>query len=196
MRLKGKLQKWNEEKAFGFITPNGGGDNIFIHKSAFVNRQRTPQKNEVITFAISQDNQGRYCASDATFTGEKLKNKQAKKVNKFSIYLSIIFLILIITAYALGYIPRNLLLFYYSASLITFISYAYDKFKARRNGWRITENTLHLLALFGGWPGAAIAQQTLRHKSQKQKFRFVFWLTVIINCAALIWLLTPSSTLI
>ena len=196
MRLKGKLQKWNDEKAFGFITPNGGGDDIFIHKSAFVNRQRTPQLNDIITFTISQDNQGRYCASDATFAGEKLKNKPAKKVNKFSIYLSVSFLTLITLAFMLAYLPKNLVLLYYGASLITFISYAYDKFKAQRNGWRTPENTLHVLALLGGWPGAAIAQQTLRHKSQKQKFRFIFWLTVITNCAALIWLLTPSSTLI
>ncbi len=196
MRLKGKLQKWNDEKAFGFITPMVAAMIFLFTKSAFVNRQRTPQLNDIITFTISQDNQGRYCASDATFAGEKLKNKPVKKVNKFSIYLSVNFLTLITLAFMLAYLPKNLVLLYYGASLITFISYAYDKFKAQRNGWRTPENTLHVLALLGGWPGAAIAQQTLRHKSQKQKFRFVFWLTVITNCAALIWLLTPSSTLI
>jgi cold shock CspA family protein len=35
MRLKGKLLKWNEDKSFGFILPNGGGNDVFIHKTAF-----------------------------------------------------------------------------------------------------------------------------------------------------------------
>ena len=78
MRLKGKLIKWSDERAFGFIAPNGGGDHVFIHKSAFSNRQRTPQIKDIITFSITKDKQGRYCADEATFSGEKLKKKQDK----------------------------------------------------------------------------------------------------------------------
>jgi uncharacterized membrane protein YsdA (DUF1294 family)/cold shock CspA family protein len=193
MRLKGKLIKWNEEKGFGFIVPNGGGEHVFIHKTALSNRKRTPQVNDVITFSIAKDKQGRYCANDATFSGEKLKKKQAKSVSKFSIYLSIIFFGLIGTALFAGYIPKNLALLYLGASIVTFIAYASDKSKAQRNAWRTPESNLHFLALIGGWPGAAIAQQTLRHKSQKRDFRIVFWLTVIVNCGALTWLLSPSG---
>ena len=69
MRLKGKLVNWNEKKAFGFIVPNGGGNHVFIHKKAFSNRQRTPKINDVITYSITKDNQGRYCADEATFLG-------------------------------------------------------------------------------------------------------------------------------
>lgn len=36
-------------------------------------------------------------------------------------------------------------------------------------------------AVFGGWPGALIAQHTLRHKSSKREFRSVFWATVALN---------------
>lgn len=73
------------------------------------------------------------------------------------------------------------------ASVITFIVYAVDKSKAKGGVWRIKESTLHFLALLGGWPGAALAQQVLRHKSYKQKFRIVFWLTVIVNLMAVAW---------
>jgi hypothetical protein len=48
-------------------------------------------------------------------------------------------------------------------------------------------STLHLLALLGGCPGAALAQQVLRHKSSKQDFRVIFWFTVVINLAVLGW---------
>jgi uncharacterized membrane protein YsdA (DUF1294 family)/cold shock CspA family protein len=193
MRLKGKLIKWNDEKVFGFIVPNGGGDHVFIHKSAFSNRQRKPQINDTITFSITKDKQGRYCADEATFSGEKLKKKQAKSVNKLSIYLSVIFLGLIVAASAIGYLPVNLLLVYLGGSSLTFILYAYDKSKAQRGAWRTPESTLHLFSLAGGWPGAAIAQQTFRHKSQKKEFRFVFWLTVIANFGALAWLMSSSG---
>ncbi len=193
MRLKGKLIKWDDEKAFGFIVPSGGGEHVFIHKSAFSNRQRTPQIKDIITFSITKDKQGRYCADEATFSGEKLKKKQAKNVSKFSIYLSVIFLVLMMAALVIGRMPINLVLLYLGGSTLTFILYAYDKSKAKRGAWRTPESTLHLFALAGGWPGAAIAQQTLRHKSQKKEFRFVFWLTVIANFCALAWLMSSNG---
>jgi len=51
---------------------------------------------------------------------------------------------------------------------------AFSKSAARKGAWRTQESTLHLLSLVGGWPGALVAQQKLRHKSKKQSFRFVF----------------------
>ncbi|WP_259367877.1 DUF1294 domain-containing protein [Colwellia sp. MB02u-14] len=191
--MKGKLINWNDDKAFGFIAPNSGGDHVFIHKTALSNRNRTPQINDVITFSISKDKLGRYCADEATFTGEKLKKKQAKKVSMFSIYLSIIFLSLITVAHFLGHIPQNLILAYFGGSVLTYIAYAFDKSKAQRGDWRTQESTLHLFALIGGWPGAAIAQQVLRHKSQKREFRLGFWFTVIVNIGALMWLMSSRG---
>jgi uncharacterized membrane protein YsdA (DUF1294 family) len=38
-----------------------------------------------------------------------------------------------------------------------------------------------LLALAGGWPGALLAQQLLRHKTSKPGFIAMFWFTVLIN---------------
>lgn len=68
---------------------------------------------------------------------------------------------------------------------LTFLIYAIDKSAARRQRRRVPENTLHLLALLGGWPGAWLAQRGLRHKSSKRSFRWRFWLTVVVNCGLL-----------
>jgi len=38
-----------------------------------------------------------------------------------------------------------------------------------------------------------IAQQQLRHKSKKQSFRNIYWLTVIINLSVLIFFLMPNG---
>jgi len=83
------------------------------------------------------------------------------------------------------------LAFYMAVSIITFTVYAIDKSAATKGTWRTSESTLHLLSLVGGWPGALVAQQKLRHKSKKQFFRFVYWITVALNCALLSWLLIP-----
>ena len=67
--------------------------------------------------------------------------------------------------------------------------YAWDKRQAKRSLHkkvnRTPERALQLLALIGGWPGALIAQQLLRHKSQKRRFIIVLWLCVLVNVAAM-----------
>jgi uncharacterized membrane protein YsdA (DUF1294 family) len=63
---------------------------------------------------------------------------------------------------------------------------------ARRDARRTPENSLHLVALCGGWPGALIAQQQFRHKTVKQPFQTVFWITVILNLAAAWWLVSTG----
>jgi uncharacterized membrane protein YsdA (DUF1294 family) len=97
------------------------------------------------------------------------------------------------TAVVVLNLPPAILLIYLAASVVTFIAYAIDKSAARKGRWRTKEGTLHVLAMIGGWPGAFVAQRVLRHKSRKQPFRMIFLLTVILNCAALVWLSTPGG---
>lgn len=86
-----------------------------------------------------------------------------------------------------GKLPLAVLEIYLAVSLIAFAAYAWDKSTARNQQWRTPENTLHLLALLGGWPGALIAQQRLRHKTKKMSFLVVFWITTVLNCGVLGW---------
>lgn len=106
--------------------------------------------------------------------------------------IAVIFLVLITASVWLGKLPIVLLWFYLAASIITFLFYAVDKSAAKQGLWRTPENTLHLLGLVGGWPGALVAQKWLRHKSKKPSFQLVFWVCVVINCAALVWLFSSS----
>src|SRR5690606_10783913 len=92
-----------------------------------------------------------------------------------------------------GYLPMLVFWAYLALSLLSMLLYAKDKWAASRGGRRTRERTLHLFALAGGWPGALYAQQLFRHKSVKRSFRRVFWLTVMLNVAALGYLVTPSA---
>ncbi|MBM7503449.1 DUF1294 domain-containing protein [Agromyces aurantiacus] len=72
-----------------------------------------------------------------------------------------------------------------AASLVAFVAYGLDKSAARRGGARISEQTLLLLGLIGGWPGAVAAQQLFRHKTRKRSFRRAFWASVVVNLVVL-----------
>ena len=110
-----------------------------------------------------------------------------------SVSMAAIFLLIVGGAVFMTSLPQLVLVVYVAASLVTFVIYAIDKSAAKKGARRTPENTLHLLALVGGWPGALIAQEKLRHKSQKQSFRRVFWLTVLLNVAVFIWLVFDTS---
>lgn len=74
----------------------------------------------------------------------------------------------------------------------TFFVYWKDKLAAEEETIRIREDVLHALALAGGWPAAWVAQQVLRHKTIKPRFRALFWFTVLLNVVALAaWVLWP-----
>jgi uncharacterized membrane protein YsdA (DUF1294 family) len=92
-------------------------------------------------------------------------------------------------------VPHQVGVAYLVASVASFVAYAMDKSAARAGRWRTSESTLLLLGLACGWPGAALAQQWLRHKSTKASFRVPFWATVVLNIGAFLYLSSPASFL-
>ena len=75
--------------------------------------------------------------------------------------------------------------------------YRIDKQSAADRQGRISERTLHLLALCGGWPGAVLGQQLFRHKTKKVSFRLMLGLVVslhfiLIGCG-LYWLIFKAA---
>lgn len=193
MRTKGRIASWNNEKGYGFIEPQDGGGRVFIHIKAFGNPSRRPEINQVVTFSLSTDKQGRACAVNATLAGDRLQREARRKVGSLSILGAAIFLLVVGISVAMGKVPPLVLALYVGASLITFIAYALDKAAAQKGVWRTKESTLHFLSLVGGWPGALVAQQKLHHKSKKESFRTGFWATVVLNCAAFAWLFTSTG---
>lgn len=106
-------------------------------------------------------------------------------------YLPVIVIVpLVIVSYYLGYISVIVPVAFLVVSAFTYFLYYKDKSAAGRGVWRTPETTLHMMSLMCGWPGAIIAQQTLRHKTRKKRFQLVFWLTVLVNVTGLLWLHT------
>jgi uncharacterized membrane protein YsdA (DUF1294 family)/cold shock CspA family protein len=192
MRVKGKIASWNDDKGYGFIAPLGGGSQVFVHIKAFQNRNRRPEINNVVTYDVDNDEQGRIRAENATLAGDKLTKGQghSKSSATPAVVMSALFLAAVGISIGTGNLRPQVLVAYLAISVFTFVVYAFDKSAAQNGRWRTSEGSLHFLALVGGWPGAWVAQQALRHKSKKTEFRIVFWVTVLLNCGGLIWLHT------
>lgn len=89
--------------------------------------------------------------------------------------------ILLLVYLNLHWLPAYLI----AINAVTFLTYAYDKFAARKQYRRTPENTLHLLAFLGGSPAALAAQQMFRHKTQKRSFQLMYWGIVVCQIAAI-----------
>ena len=152
-----------------------------------------PELDEVVTYSLTKDKRGRPCAANATLAGDKLAKRAPKKSSRTAIVFALLFFAVLLVSAIAGKLSPLLLIGYTVLSVVTFIAYALDKSAAQSGSWRTGEGSLLLLGLAGGWPGALIAQQTLRHKTKKASFRSAFWITVMVNCAALGWLHTDNG---
>ena len=53
---EGIVKFYNETKGFGFITPNNGGDDIFVHSSGL--STRTIKENDKVVYQVTQGQKG------------------------------------------------------------------------------------------------------------------------------------------
>ncbi len=64
MPMSGVVKKYIEERGFGFITPDAGGDDIFVHVKAL--KSGTLTQGCRVEYELSKDPEGRKRASKVT----------------------------------------------------------------------------------------------------------------------------------
>ena len=52
MRFEGTLKSWNDERGFGFIAPDQGSDEVFVHVKAFSRRNGRPAVGQRLVFGV------------------------------------------------------------------------------------------------------------------------------------------------
>lgn len=190
-RGDGVLVSWNESRGFGFIAPSTGGRDVFVHISDFVGRVRRPRVGERLTFELDTNSEGKPRGRLVAAPGIRITDglrRGRMTARQISIgYLAIAaFAALYLLVALLWGLPLWVHVLYLGSSVASFVVYAADKSAAAAGRWRTSESTLLAFGLIGGWPGAIVAQRTLRHKSRKHSFQVAFWGTVALNVIAFI----------
>ncbi len=179
-RKIGRISEWNDPRGYGFVTPENGGERAFVHIKAFRHGARRPSVGDRVIYTPGKDAKGRPQALQVTYP-ERISRRpeQTFTFPRAAIGLSVLALSSIAAYNGLFSEALTWMLGFFS--LITLLLYGYDKAAARGGQRRTPEVHLHLASLFGGWPGALIAQQWFRHKTIKQPFQTIFWLSVAGN---------------
>ncbi|ASD22807.1 DNA-binding protein [Cryobacterium sp. LW097] len=199
-RVHGTLTAWDDDRGFGFITPAQGTGKTFVHIKAFPAGHTRPQLGEALTFDIEQSADGKRRAARVHPAGKRMLSSSgrtpARRTSRAARYLPILFFVAgYLVVNTLWPIPVWVAGLYLAASIVCFSFYAVDKSAATAGRWRVSETTLLLWGVIGGWPGAIVAQQTLRHKTQKASFRSAFRGSVIVNLIVFLVFATPAFAL-
>lgn len=198
MRFQGTIKSWNDERGFGFIAPAKGDQDVFFHIKAFRSSNGRPQVGRPVSFEIELNTDGKKRAKAVEELRTAVRAGNGGAVNPAqwgtATLLAILAFAIVFLAAAIAWrVPAWVAGLYAGASVITFILYRADKSAAGAGSWRIPETWLLAAGLVGGWPGALVAQQVLRHKSAKRSFRAAFWATVALNVAAFLLLASPVA---
>lgn len=210
METRGEISRWNDDKGFGFIRPKAGGEEVFLHISAFVGDRR-PRTGDEVRFVTSKDAQGRLRAENVRLAAMAIAEPDTRRKASVqvsweqespaeedrpsrnpSVKLAILLALCVLPAlggsqlFRAGSLPWPWFA-YPLGSLVAFVFYWWDKRSAKRGAWRTPEARLHLWEFLCGWPGALIAQQVFRHKTRKVSFQVVFWSIVLMHQVG--WLL-------
>lgn len=209
MRKEGMIVRWDDDKGFGFIRSVALAQDVFVHVRDYRPRAgEAPRKGLRVTFEdIQVGGKGPRAVEVQPFDGAVASNarqlgvqtiasarRNAPRPAQNAFRSGAGWVVPLMIVYGLGLtwlvwqrlVPWWVLLASTLLNLATFFAYWRDKYAAQQGRWRISEETLHLWSLAGGWVGAWFAQQVLRHKSAKASFRAAYWSTATTHCAVVL----------
>ena len=204
MRDQGRLVEWLDDKGYGFIQPNDESKGrVFLHIKDFAQKGPRPILGCALEYNVQVDANGRYKATQVSYlkasqtqkSGRSTPQNQFKSAQKLQPMqiLSIAYIIVLAGLTVFGLLNGMVLLLISLMNLMSYWFYAQDKEAAQLGNRRVPENTLHILSFLGGWPAAWLAQQRLRHKTQKQPFRKIYFCTIFLNILLILWLISPLN---
>ncbi|OQW78751.1 MAG: DNA-binding protein [Proteobacteria bacterium ST_bin11] len=96
--LKGVLKTWKDDRGFGFIQPDNGDKDIFVHISSLKGMARRPVRGDVMFYEVARDTGGKLKAVNVRIEGVAYELKSAKP--KIWLWLSLVALALVSAAVA------------------------------------------------------------------------------------------------
>ena len=205
MRDQGRLVEWFDDKGYGFIQPNDASkDRVFLHIKDFARQGPRPIIGCALEYTVLLDGDGRFRAQQVMYLKAsqtqkilpKPKNVNVQQQKLKPMQIACVGYILALAVFTLlGMLSGMVLLFISIINALTYWMYAQDKEAALLGNRRVPEQTLHILSFLGGWPTAWLAQEKMRHKTQKQPFRKIYFCTIALNILLILWLISPLNVL-
>ena len=78
----------------------------------------------------------------------------------------------------------------FAINIVSFFLYGIDKYKAKKNKWRISEATLLTMAAIGGSIGAWAGMRLWHHKTMHKKFKYDIPVIIMMQIALVTYLHT------
>ena len=78
----------------------------------------------------------------------------------------------------------------FAINIVSFFLYGIDKYKAKKNKWRISEATLLMMAVIGGSIGAWVGMRLWHHKTMHKKFKYGIPVIMIMQVCLVVYLHT------
>lgn len=192
---KGTLIEWDDERGFGFIKPDGRGEKIFVHISAF-ETGRCPQKGERLAFSSGTGRDGRPAARQARLEGIKKEKRHHPPAHfdrhDYRVWAAVVLLVLVFAVIVFDRAPFWLLAPYAIMGGASWLAYWMDKRAAIAGRWRISEAGLHGLDAAFGIIGGMLAQQVFRHKTAKPDFALTTGGIAVLHAIVLVGILSGA----
>ena len=80
---------------------------------------------------------------------------------------------------------KTYIIYFILINVVTFFLFGFDKWKAKKGRWRISEATLLIFAVIGGSVGAWLGMKTWHHKTMHKKFKYGIPLILLVQIALL-----------
>ena len=202
MAQQGELIEWNDERGFGFIRPDNGGERLFVHISEIGRIATRPRVGDRMSYAVGPGRDGKSAATRVSIAGanpmkgrapargaetraETLAETRRSRHNRGRAYIGLALLIMLLSGWLAGSIPAVLVALYLVLGLASAWLYHRDKQSAEAGEWRTSEAALHGFDLAFGIIGGLLAQQMFRHKTAKPGFAAM---TYVIAAVHALWL--------
>lgn len=77
---KGVIKTWKDDRGFGFIQPETGDKDIFVHISAFQDAPRRPLRGDAVHYQLGQDQSGKFKAVNARIADVEILENGRKAI--------------------------------------------------------------------------------------------------------------------
>lgn len=195
MQQQGRLESWNDERGFGFIAPQGGGERVFVHIKSLTRIATRPRVGDIVHFELGPGRDGRPAARRARIAGAnpliptrrglptQARPFGARELSR--LLLAALLTALMMAGITVAGLPDLLGWTYLFMGLASLVVYGIDKRCAETDRWRVPEANLLTLDLCFGIIGGLVGQAAFAHKTAKPDFAGRTYVIVIVHLVGL-----------